>query len=539
MEREEWTTRTSKVTMDATDRTRYDRQLRVWGVEGQRRLAHAHVCLLGCGPCGTEALKNLVLGGVGAFTVVDGRRVRDEDLGNNFLLTAEQKDRPRARSVSEALQEMNGSVAGSYVEEEPTTLLARNPSFLGSFGLVLAAQMSADDAAKIDRICRKHGNKLVDVRACGLVATVRIGGEEHPVVEARPDNVPDDLRLLAPWPELDAYVDKFELEALDDATFRHVPYVVLLRKALRRWREEQGDVERPTTSEDRAQVRRILESMARQGDEDNFKEAYASIHKACAAPQTPGEVRAVLKDDAVHVHEGSTDFWFLVGGLKRFVERGDGQLPLDGSIPDMTSTTDAYLELQRLYRERASREADAVGMYVSELLQEVGRDPNSVSKETLKHFCKNARNVQVVRWLPLQEDADLRPSPTLKRYLSGGELDHHVCLYLLLRASDRFQATHGRLPGVYTSEWEEDVGRLKTLAWTLASSLGISERQAVVDDLALEVCRFGASELHALAAIAGGIASQEAIKLLTHQFVPLSGTLVFDGMRSTTAVLPL
>eukprot|EP00894_Picocystis_sp_ML_P001093 jgi/Pico_ML_1/51610/g2605.t1 len=434
---------------------------------------------------------------------------------------------------------MNGSVAGSYVEEEPNTLLARNPSFFGGFALVLAAQIGADDAAKIDRICRKHGSKVVDVRACGLVATVRIGGEEHPVIEARPDNVPDDLRLLSPWPELDAYVDKFELEGLDEATFRHVPHVVLLRKALRRWRGDRCADESPNTSEDRAQVRRILEGMVRVGDEENFREAYASIHKACATPQMPGELRAVLTDDAVHVHEGSSDFWFLVAGLKRFLERSDGQLPLEGTIPDMTSTTDAYLELQRLYRERASKEADAVGTYVSELLQEVGRVPNAIAKETVKQFCKNARNVQVVRWLPLEEDAELRPSPTLKRHLSDGEPDHHVCLYLLLRASDRFQATHGRMPGVYTSEWEEDVGRLKTLAWSLASSLGVSERHALVDDLALEVCRFGASELHVLAAIAGGIASQEAIKLLTYQFVPLSGTLVFDGMRSTSAVLPL
>ena len=61
---------------------RYDRQLRIWGEAGQARLEGAAVCLLGCGPTGTEAMKNLVLGGIGSFTLVDGRHVTSADLGN-------------------------------------------------------------------------------------------------------------------------------------------------------------------------------------------------------------------------------------------------------------------------------------------------------------------------------------------------------------------------------------------------------------------------------------------------------------------------
>ena len=61
---------------------RYDRQLRIWGEQGQARLESARVCLLNCGPTGTEALKNLVLGGIAAFTLVDGGKVTAADLGN-------------------------------------------------------------------------------------------------------------------------------------------------------------------------------------------------------------------------------------------------------------------------------------------------------------------------------------------------------------------------------------------------------------------------------------------------------------------------
>ena len=51
--------------------------------------------------------------------------------------------------------------------------------------------------------------------------------------------------------------------------------------------------------------------------------------------------------------------------------------------------------------------------------------------------------------------------------------------------------------------------------------------------------RFGAGELHCMGAIMGGIAAQEAIKLLTRQFVPVPGTLVYNAMACTTSVLRL
>lgn len=50
---------------------RYDRQLRVWGPQGQEALGRTNIAVLGSGPAAAEALKNLVLGGIGSFVVVD------------------------------------------------------------------------------------------------------------------------------------------------------------------------------------------------------------------------------------------------------------------------------------------------------------------------------------------------------------------------------------------------------------------------------------------------------------------------------------
>lgn len=61
---------------------------RIWGDQGQADLEKSSICLLNCGPTGSETLKNLVLGGIGSITVVDGSKVEEGDLGNNFLGTA-------------------------------------------------------------------------------------------------------------------------------------------------------------------------------------------------------------------------------------------------------------------------------------------------------------------------------------------------------------------------------------------------------------------------------------------------------------------
>jgi len=56
-------------------------------------------------------------------------------------------------------------------------------------------------------------------------------------------------------------------------------------------------------------------------------------------------------------------------------------------------------------------------------------------------------------------------------------------------------------------------------------------------ELTFDTARCGGGELHAVAAVVGGFAAQEGIKLLTRQFVPVGGALVFEGGRGVTAVL--
>ncbi len=97
---------------------KYDRQLRLWAASGQQALEDASVLLLNSGPgvVGIETLKNLILPGVGNFTIVDEVQVGESDLGINFFLTDESLGKSRAEECCKYLNELNPEVNGRAVE---------------------------------------------------------------------------------------------------------------------------------------------------------------------------------------------------------------------------------------------------------------------------------------------------------------------------------------------------------------------------------------------------------------------------------------
>ncbi|CAL8467774.1 g7312 [Coccomyxa elongata] len=521
---------------------KYDRQLRIWGAHGQTALETARVCVLGSACTATETLKNLVLGGIASFTVVDDAKVHASDLGNNFLLDSSALGKNRAAAVTDFLLELNENVAGSYVEESPAHLLASNPRFFADFQLILATQMTEGAQVDLDQICRELQKPLICIRSYGLVGYLRASLREHTVIESKPENTLEDLRLHKPWPKLKEYAASIDLQSIDDITHKHVPYGILLLKAVELWQNEHGST-LPATANDKAAFRAMLKSWQRLVDgvpveAENFGEAISNAHKLFCPPSISPELNQILEDERTNLTPDSTEFWVLAAALKQFFTENNGQLPVEGSIPDMTSTTDMYLQLQRLYRDQADADITTVETHVQALLKSIGRNPASIPRTSVAAFVKNARNLRVVRYRTLKEELQLDTvrSDALRQALAAEDTQANASLYLLLRAVDRFHSTYNRFPGTFDGELEEDVALLKATVASVSADSGVGTA-AVSDDLIEEIVRFGASELHVVAAIMGGIAAQETIKFITRQFVPVGGTLIYNAMASTTSVL--
>jgi len=120
-------------------------------------------------------------------------------------------------------------------------------------------------------------------------------------------------------------------------------------------------------------------------------------------------------------------------------------------------------------------------------------------------------------------------------YLSGDDGPGEACWYIALRAADKFHVTHGRYPGEKTDAFDQDFGDLKKFADEILTSLELQTDQLTA--FLKELCRFGNSQIHNIAAILGGISAQEVIKLVTSQWVPLDNTFIFNGINSTSVSL--
>lgn len=64
------------------------------------------------GVVGVETLKNLVLPGIGGFSIVDPATVTEADLGVNFFLEEESLGKSRAEETCRLLRELNPDVQG-------------------------------------------------------------------------------------------------------------------------------------------------------------------------------------------------------------------------------------------------------------------------------------------------------------------------------------------------------------------------------------------------------------------------------------------
>jgi len=80
------------------------------GVEGQQRLARAHVWIIGCGALGCAASDQLVRAGVGGFTLIDRDIVELTNLQRQTLFTEHDLDEPKATAACARLRAIDDSI---------------------------------------------------------------------------------------------------------------------------------------------------------------------------------------------------------------------------------------------------------------------------------------------------------------------------------------------------------------------------------------------------------------------------------------------
>ncbi|XP_075771223.1 SUMO-activating enzyme subunit 1 [Pelodiscus sinensis] len=135
----------------------YDRQIRLWGLEAQRRLRASRVLLVGMKGLGAEVAKNLILAGVKGLTMLDHQQVSQEDTRAQFLVPVGSLGRNRAEASLERAQNLNPMVD---VKADPGNIEDKAEEFFAQFDAVCLTCCSRCVMVKVDQICHQNGIKF-------------------------------------------------------------------------------------------------------------------------------------------------------------------------------------------------------------------------------------------------------------------------------------------------------------------------------------------------------------------------------------------
>ncbi|SCU78700.1 LADA_0A07008g1_1 [Lachancea dasiensis] len=293
-----------------------------------------------------------------------------------------------------------------------------------------------------------------------------VSREPHFVIESHRRHKLPDLRLDRPRKKL---TQAYQALPREDSELTKLPYAALLFRVKKELIDEKLEVSREAL---KSKLTALQNRCASAQQATNLVEAQRHSHLLLQNSQVlPENVLHCLqlKDEPCQVNFNKTTK-VLIQALATYLKipYSDEQLPLSGTIPDMESSSEQYNHLRQAYAAAAEEDAAVFRQLVT-------KESSSIPLDQVNAFCKYAHYIRAVE--PLQ---------TLERL----EIDSKTCLSA------------------------QDI--------TVPANL-IAMPTAMSDDNEFQRTDYPTVSFMA------GVAAQEAVKILTHQFVPIENLLFYDG----------
>jgi len=138
-------------TITEAEAIQYDRQIRLWGLDAQKRLRSSRLLVAGMRGLGNEVAKNLVLAGINSMTILDHENLTKEDNVSSFLAPPDQVGKNRAQASLERLQQRNPMVE---ITADKENLESKEKDFFSNFDVVIVTNYPKDVASKVNNFCR-------------------------------------------------------------------------------------------------------------------------------------------------------------------------------------------------------------------------------------------------------------------------------------------------------------------------------------------------------------------------------------------------
>lgn len=176
-------------TLTAEETELYDRQIRAWGFEAQKRMRESKILVVGLDGAGSENLKNLVLAGLGNITILEDRRVDTEMINTHFYLQSTHLNQSMASVALSYFSEMNPNIKLSICDEDP---FSKSDEYYKSFDVVIISNQSRCLQLRINRICHSSNIGYFSSRSIGQFGYIFADLQAHQYQIALKNTKSDD-----------------------------------------------------------------------------------------------------------------------------------------------------------------------------------------------------------------------------------------------------------------------------------------------------------------------------------------------------------
>ena len=178
-------------TLTAEETELYDRQIRAWGFEAQKRMRESKILMVGLDGAGSETLKNLVLAGLGNITILEDRRVDAQLIETHFYLQSVHLKQPMASVALSYFSEMNPNIKLSVCTEDA---FSKTDDYYKSFDVVIISNHSRCLQLRINRICHGAHIGYFSSRSMGPFGYIFADLQEHQYQIALKSATSDDRK---------------------------------------------------------------------------------------------------------------------------------------------------------------------------------------------------------------------------------------------------------------------------------------------------------------------------------------------------------
>lgn len=130
----------------------------------------------------------------------------------------------------------------------------------------------------MNSICKKYSKRLLIVNQFGLINYLRLYENYHANMKLNDkDKTIRDTRVGIPFKELYEFAMGMEMDEMTEIDHKHVPYVVILIKALEKFKAKYNRNPNDNQAE-KKEFKEIILSMKKFVDEENFDEAIYYVY---------------------------------------------------------------------------------------------------------------------------------------------------------------------------------------------------------------------------------------------------------------------